>query len=182
MKHFGFERVAQSAWVKSGRDETIKNLRGVFPRLWRDNALVQASFTERQSWPLPRIVTRNGRACEPFTFPPTVPLKKRSADPAPLCMPADRSTIENSVAAPHISDPLLDSSNNKTNTDSETASSAPKEYFDPTRASIPRLFFDDSITIPIYFSGFVGNSAYLCCTLCEAQPCRSSGLYGLYCS
>lgn len=80
MKQFGFEqkraRAAQSAWVKSGRDETIKNLRGVFPRLWRDNALVQASFTERQSWPLPRIVTRNGRACEAFTVPANRSSKK----------------------------------------------------------------------------------------------------------
>ena len=49
--------------------------RGV-PRLWRDNALVQASFTERQSWPLPRIVTRNGRACEAFTVPANRSSKK----------------------------------------------------------------------------------------------------------
>lgn len=124
-----YKRVAQSAWVKSGRDETIKNLRGVFPRLWRDNALVQASFTERQSWPLPRIVTRKGRACGAFTFPPTVPLKKKKKKNRALrcCFVCRLTALHDRKFS---SRPVYIRSTLLTPNDKADSSSAPKQYFD----------------------------------------------------
>lgn len=96
MKHFGCdvseERVQACGAKRMGKVGPRRNhkefTRGVSPTVAGQRTCTGFVYRTTKFCPLPRIVTRKGRACGAFTFPPTVPLKKKTEL---LCMPADRS-------------------------------------------------------------------------------------------